>query len=96
MTLEHAAQTSELGAQLGYAWELVKGGIGYNMLDADELPELISHLKENRDFCVDELAFEFVPDDLEVRLLDESEPTDKATMIRALENLLNRVRHSDQ
>ena len=89
MTLEQAAQTSALGAQLGHAWELVKRGIGYNMLDSDELPELISHLKENRDFCVGELSFEFIGDKLQIRLLEESEATDKAPMIRALKDLLH-------
>ncbi len=92
MTLDQAAQTSEVGAQFDFAWELVKRGIGYHMLDTDQLPELISHLKEERDYCVDELAFEFVDGELEVRLLKESESTDKATMIQHLESLLNHVR----
>ena len=38
------------------------------MLSRDELPELIVHLTEGRDFCVDELSFEFIADRLQVRL----------------------------
>ena len=87
MSLEQAAQTSELGAQLGHAWQLITCGIEYHMLDAEQLPELIAHLKEGRDFCIDELAFEFIDGKLAVRLLEESEPTDTATMVRALECL---------
>ena len=87
MSLEQAAQTSELGAQLGHAWQLVTRGIEYHMLYAEQLPELIDHLKDGRDFCIDELAFDFIDGKLSVRLLEESEPTDTATMTRALECL---------
>ena len=87
MSIEQKAKTSEFAAQIGYAWTLIIRGIDYGMLDEDELPELISHLREGRDSCVDELAFDFIAGALEVRLLDEPEPAERALMIRALEQL---------
>ena len=91
MSLKQLAKESEIGSHAGYAWELIVRGVESGMLVQEEIPELIAHLSQGRDFCVEELAFDFILGELEVRFNDESVPADRNVIKSALEGLLAKV-----
>jgi hypothetical protein len=61
----HIAETLRL------SWSLVCRGIEDHILDEDELKELLSHLNVKSDYIIDELAFEFIGENLRVKFLDD-------------------------
>lgn len=58
--------------------------IDVGWLDSDELRELISHLRDRRDFGVEELLFAHVGERLRVSFLDDKASCSPAAMIAAL------------
>jgi hypothetical protein len=65
-------------------WGLVVKAIDVGWLDSDELRELISHLRDHRDFGIEELLFAHVGDRLRVSFLDDKASCSPAAMIAAL------------
>jgi hypothetical protein len=65
-------------------WSLVVRGIEAGWLDDEELRALIQHLREHRDFGVEELLFAHVGDRLRVSFLDDRATCAEAPMIEAL------------
>ncbi|PIQ28112.1 hypothetical protein COW36_05260 [bacterium (Candidatus Blackallbacteria) CG17_big_fil_post_rev_8_21_14_2_50_48_46] len=76
---------------LGYAWELVMRGVHYHLLDENSLLTLLQHLHQHQDYILDELAFEFIADQLRIKLLDESETCSAPLMFRALAQVQTRL-----
>lgn len=80
------AQTVQ-GDDTGRAWQLVVRGIGYHLLDATDLGQLVEHLRDGRDFIADELGFEFLEGTLRVSLLDEAATCSPQALLGELEDL---------
>ncbi len=91
MELLSAAEVMDVPESLAPAWELVVRGIRYDMLVADELPELLEHLLAERDFMVGELGFDVLEDTVDVRFLSRVRPASKQALVQALRALLARI-----
>ena len=65
-------------------WGMVVKAIDVGWLDFDELRELISHLRDHRDFGVEELLFAHVGDRLRVSFLEDKASCSPSAMIAAL------------
>jgi len=65
-------------------WSLVVKGLEVGWLDQEELVELLEHLRDHRDFGVEELLFAHVGDSLRVSFLDEQVTCSPSAMIAAL------------
>jgi hypothetical protein len=65
-------------------WNLVVRAIEVGWLDDDELRELLEHLREHRDFGVEELLFNHIGDRLRVSFLDDQATCQPAAMTAAL------------
>jgi len=63
---------------------MVVKAIDVGWLDFDELRELISHLRDHRDFGVEELLFAHVGDRLRVSFLEDKASCSPSAMIAAL------------
>jgi hypothetical protein len=64
-------QDNQIADLLKPSWSLVFRGIEDNIIDETELAELLSHLDTRSDYIVDELAFEFIGEQLRVKFLDD-------------------------
>ncbi len=94
MTLKDAARIHTVDRELVRSWELVKRGIDMDALQAEDVPELITHLKDGRDFQTGDLAFEFVLETLTVRLHDVAEPVESALMVESMDAVMDRLKSS--
>jgi hypothetical protein len=65
-------------------WGMVVKAIDVGWLDSDELPELISHLRDHRDFAVEELLFAHIGDRLRVSFLEDQASCSPSAMVEAL------------
>jgi hypothetical protein len=79
-----ARQFAPRDPDVATCWSLVVRAIDMGWLDSDELRELISHLRDRRDFGVEELLFAHVGERLRVSLLDDKASCSPAAMIAAL------------
>lgn len=70
---------------------LVREGLDKHHLLADDLPELMEHVRRNQDFTSGELMFEFVADRLRVSLHDRDDYYDPAQFIEALDKFLRGI-----
>jgi len=59
-------------------------GIDVGWLDPDEIRELVEHLRDHRDFGVEELLFAHVGDELRVSFLDDKATCSPSAMLAAL------------
>jgi hypothetical protein len=66
-----AKQYAPRDPDVATCWGLVVRAIDAGWLDSDELSDLISHLRDHRDFGVEQLLFAHVGDWLRVSLLDD-------------------------
>jgi hypothetical protein len=72
-------------------WSFIVQGLELGWLDRDELVELIEHLRQQRDFGVEELLFAHLGDRLRVSLLDDSATCSPVAMCEELTALLAEV-----
>jgi hypothetical protein len=79
-----AKQFTHRDPDVATCWSLVVRAIDVGWLDSDELRELISHLRDRRDFGVEELLIAHVGERLRVSFLDEKASCSPAAMIAAL------------
>jgi len=73
--------------QLAACWNLVIRGLEVGWLDSDNLNELLDYLLRGNDYCVEELGFEFIGDNLRISFLDEYLYCSPENMIEQLKNL---------
>jgi hypothetical protein len=79
-----ANQYSPGDPDVATCWSLIVRAIDVGWLDSDELRELISHLRDHRDFGIEELLFAHVGERLRVSFLDDKASCSPAPMIAAL------------
>ena len=79
-----AKQYAPRDPDVATCWSLIVRAIDVGWLDSDELRELISHLRDRRDFGVEELLFAHVGERLRVSFLDDKASCSPAAMIAAL------------
>lgn len=79
-----AKQFTHRDPDVATCWSLVVRAIDVGWLDSDELRELISHLRDRRDFGVGELLFAHVGDRLRVSLVEDKASCSPTAMIAAL------------
>lgn len=79
-----AKQYSSRDPDVAACWSLIVRAIDVGWLDSDELRELIAHLRDRRDFGVEELLFAHVGERLRVSFLDDNASCLPAAMISAL------------
>lgn len=84
---EHAKRYALADQSLAPCWKLVLRAIDVGWLDRDELRDLIAHLREHRDFGVEQLLFAHVGDRLRVTFLHEEATCTEASLLGALEGL---------
>ena len=85
MTLRARAQRhSPADPEVAACWGLVVKGIDMGWLGPDEMRELVEHLRDHRDFGVEELLFAHVGDRLRVSFLDDEATCSPSAMIAAL------------
>lgn len=82
--LARAKQYTPGDPEAAACWSLVVNAIGVGWLDPDEMRELIEHLRERRDFGVEELLFAHVGDRLRVSFLDDRATCSPSVMLAAL------------
>lgn len=69
---------------VGECWSLIIQGMQAGWLDDDELRDLLDHLRNHRDFGIEELLFAHVGDRLRVSFLDERATCSASALIDAL------------
>lgn len=74
--------------QLAACWNLVIRGLEVGWLDSNNLDKLLDYLLDGNDYCVEELGFELMGDDLCVSFLDEDLYYSPEDMIKQLNNLI--------
>lgn len=79
-----AKQYAPRDPDVATCWGLVVKAIDVGWLDSDELRELISHLRDHRDFGIEELLFAYVGDRLRVSFLEDKASCSPSAMIAAL------------
>lgn len=79
-----AKQYAPRDPDVATCWGLVVKAIDVGWLDSDELRELISHLRDHRDFGIEELLFAHVGDRLRVSFLEDKASCSPSAMIAAL------------
>jgi hypothetical protein len=79
-----AKQYSPGDPEVAACWGLVVNAIDVGWLDPDEMRELIEHLRDHRDFGVEELLFAHVGDRLRVSFLDDKATCSPSAMLAAL------------
>ena len=77
---QHAPSDPEVAA----CWTMVVRGIELGWLDLEEVRELVEHLRDHRDFGVEELLFAHLGDRLRVSLLDDRTTCAPSAMIAEL------------
>lgn len=82
--LARAKHSAPADPEVAACWSLVVKGIDVGWLDSDEIRELVEHLREHRDFGVEELLFAHAGDRLRVSLLDDQATCSPAAMMAAL------------
>lgn len=73
-----------------HGWGLLVQAIDVGWLDDGDLIELQSHLRDRRDFGVEELLFAHLGDRLRVSFLDDDVECDPADLLAAVSELLDR------
>jgi len=69
-------------------WGLIRRGLEVGWLDRAEIGELIEHLRERRDFGVEELLFAHSGDRLRISFLDDTATCSPGAMMEELAALL--------
>ena len=85
--LAKARVTTPADPDIRACWYMVVRGLEVGWLDAEELRSLIEHLRDGRDFGVEELLFEHLGDRVRVSLLDDERRCAPATLLAQLEEL---------
>jgi hypothetical protein len=82
--LARAKQYTPGDPEVAACWGLVVNAIDVGWLDSREMSELIEHLRDHRDFGVEELLFAHFGDRLRVSFLDENATCTPSAMLAAL------------
>lgn len=85
--LERAREYSPADPEVAACWGLVMKGIEVGWIDQDELTQLVQHLRDCRDFGVDELLFAHVGDRIRVSFLDDRTTCSSDALVTALAHL---------
>jgi hypothetical protein len=82
--VDRAKQYVPEDREVAACWEMIARAIDAGWLDAEEMLELLEHLRAGRDFGVEELLFAHVGDRLRVSFLDDRVMCAPAAMLAAL------------
>jgi hypothetical protein len=82
--LDRAKQYVPEDREVAACWGMIVNAIDAGWLDADEMIELIEHLRAGRDFGVEELLFDHIGERLRVSFLDDRATCAPTAMLNAL------------